>query len=543
MARKSRWAQFTDNFNGVYGTFNQVGKDMASGKVMREEYTDEQGNALSGDALDRKRTMELAKVYTKYGDAKGGLALRSQQAQIEASKRENDINQQIMQELIRQRGGLTSSKMESDIAGTDANTGNTTSTTARRDALLPGEIEQQGATLAGTNANTGNTTSTTARRDALLPGEIEQQGATLAGTNANTGNTTSTTARRDALLPGEIENQGLTNTGLGLANQDAALDVKIKDETSSSTIESTNEGNDAKTADSKFKNLTSTLALEDLTREESLLTSIMGDDSYNTPEEAQTAYRAAIENDDTIPFERKNQILGAIDKMGLEKLTAESAKLAKGAQSALQTGGMDGLVKYYDTIDDGDTMRIERNDDGTVSIIATRGDEETVLFSDSSQDAETVVTQQMYNQISRPGTGMEVAAAALDMENTRSETSKNQSQVGLIDKQAFSELLAQDTTQARNALLTAQTDKVRAEIEQLGVGLQGAEKINLQGLANLQNSNEFVLLGQQKGGKQIQLSLVADYMRVMKMKDAPPNDVDPQDWFEATDEEKEALRN
>jgi hypothetical protein len=113
----------------------------------------------------------------------------------------------------------------------------------------------------------------------------------------------------------------------------------------------------------------------------------------------------------------------------------------------------------------------------------------------------------------------------------------------LIDKQAFSELLEQGGTEARTALLNAQTDKVRAEIEQLGVGLQGAEKINLQGLANLQNSNEFVLLGQQKGGKQLQLSLVADYMRVMKMKDAPPNDVDPQDWFEATDAEKEALRN
>ena len=511
MARKSRWAQFTDNFNGVYGTFNKIGKDVESAKIMKNEYEDKDGNALSGDALDRRRTMELSKVYTKYGDAKGGLALRSQQAQIEASKRDNDINQQIMQELIKQRGGLTTQGMESDIAATDAGTADKLSTTERRDTLLPGEVDQQAATLAGTNANTNNTISTT--------------------------------ERRDALLPGEVENQGLTNTGLGLANQGSALDVDIKEKTKDSTIDSTIASNEAGTADSKFKNLTSTLALEDLTREESLLTSIMGDDSYNTPEEAQTAYRAAIENDDTIPFERKNQILGAIDKMGLEKLTAESAKLAKGAQSALQKGGMDGLVEYYDTIDDGDTMRIERSDDGTVSIIATRGDEETVLFSDSSQDAETIVTQQMYNQISRPGTGMEVAAAALDMEKTRSETSVNQSKVGLIDKQAFSELLAQGGTEARTALLNAQTDKVRAEIKELGVGLQGAEKINLQGLANLQNSNEFVLLGQQKGGKQLQLSLVADYMRVMKMKDAPPNDVDPQDWFEATDEEKEALRN
>jgi hypothetical protein len=549
MARKSRWAQFTDNFNGVYGTFNQVGKDMASGKVMREEYTDEEGNALSGDALDRRRTMELAKVYTKYGDAKGGLALRSQQAQIEASKRENDINQNIMQELIRQRGGLTSKGMESDIANTDAGTADTRSLTESRDALLPGQITQQAATLASTNANTNDTTSGMNRRDALLPGEITQQAATLASTNAGTADTTSVMNRRDALLPGEVSQQGATlsdtiagtestiagTTGQGIAN-------RVAEETSDSEIDAAIAGNEANAAESKFKKLENTLAFEDLDREESILTDVMSDDSYNTPEEVQEAYITAIMNDDTIPFERRNQIIASVNKNSLEKLTNESAKLAKGAQTALQKGGMSGLVEYYDTIDDGDTMRIERKD-GTVSIIATRGDEETVLFSDSSQDAETIVTQQMYNQISRPGTGMEVAAAALDMEKTRSETSKNQSQVGLIDKQAFSELLEQGGTEARTALLNAQTDKVRAEIEQLGVGLQGAEKINLQGLADLQNSSEFVLLGQQKGGKKTQLSLVADYMRVMKMKDAPPNDVDPQDWFEATDEEKEALRN
>jgi len=258
MARKSRWAQFTDNFNGVYGTFNKIGKDIESTKVMNNEYEDDKGNALAGDALDRRRMQELSKVYTKYGDAKGGLDLRAQQAKIEASKRENDINQSIMQELIRQRGGLTSSKMESDIAGTDANTANTQSTTTRRDALLPGELEQQGATLAGTNANTANTQSTT--------------------------------TRRDALLPGEVEGQGLANTGLGLANQGGALDVEIKDATSGSTIESTDAGNDATTSASKFADLRSTLELEDFSREESLLTSIMGDDSYTTAAEAQAAY-------------------------------------------------------------------------------------------------------------------------------------------------------------------------------------------------------------------------------------------------------------
>jgi len=505
MARKSRWAQFTDNFNGVYGTFNKIGKDIESTKVMNNEYEDDKGNALGGDALDRRRMQELSKVYTKYGDTKGGLDLRAQQAKIESDKRANDLSRDTYDELVKQNGLLKTQQMLADRRGTDANTANTQSTTARRDALLPGEVDQQGATLDNTDASTANTQSTT--------------------------------ARRDALLPGEIVGQGLDNTGKELNNKGSAIDVDIKDATSASTIESTVEGNNAKTADSKFKNLTSTLALEDLTREESLLTSIMGDDSYNTPEEAQTAYRAAIENDDTIPFERKNQILGAIDKMGLEKLTAESAKLAKGAQSALQTGGMDGLVKYYDTIDDGDTMRIERNDDGTVSIIAARGDEETVLFSDNSEDAETIVTQQMYNQISRPGTGMEVAAAALDMEKTRSETSKNQSQVGLIDKQAFGALIQQDVDKARVNLIESQTAQIDLAIEQSKSGLTGRAKIAEEGLADLLKKDQYILLAEDEPAAAAQL--IGDFMQRYQMKGAPPAGVDAQSWFALSEAEQQ----
>ena len=229
--------------------------------------------------------------------------------------------------------------------------------------------------------------------------------------------------------------------------------------------------------------------------------------------------------------------------MGLEALTGESAKLAAGAQSALQKGGMDGLVEYYDTIDDGDTMRIDRNEDGSVSIVAVRGDEETVMFTDDGEDAEAVVTQQMFNQISRPGTGMEVAAAALDMKETRANTDLKTSQASLVDSQKFSEILSQDTEQARTVLVTAQADKTRAEIEQLGVGLKGAEKIHIQGLADIQESDAFVMMGQMEGGAELQANTLANYMRVMGMKDAPPSGIDAIDWFDATDEEKQALSN
>lgn len=560
MARKSRWAQFTDNFNGVYGTFNKIGKDIESTKVMNNEYEDDLGNALGGDDLDRRRMQELSKVYTKYGDTKGGLDLRAQQAKIESDKRANDLSRDTYDELVKQNGLLRTQQMLATQRNTNASTNSLDAGTTTENQLRDGRVENQDLTNQGLVQNNRSATSEANVDEGSEAGNIAGNNAdnvvkvnkakvsnrtldgAVAGTNATNNMLVDDAAVSGATVGDRIITSGAT-TDSAVANSvvDGNAAVKSTD-TLDSSIDATIAGNEADAAESKFKNLGNTLAFEDLDREESILTDVMSDDSYNTPEEVQEAYITAIMNDDTIPFERRNQIIASVNKNTLEKLTNESAKLAKGAQTALQKGGMSGLVEYYDTIDDGDTMRIERND-GTVSIIATRGDEETVLFSDSSQDAETVVTQQMYNQISRPGTGMEVAAAALDMEKTRSETSKNQSQVGLIDKQAFSELLAQGGTQARTALLNAQTDKVRAEIEQLGVGLQGAEKINLQGLANLQNSNEFVLLGQQKGGKQLQLSLVADYMRVMKMKDAPPNDVDPQDWFEATDAEKEALRN
>ena len=276
MARKSKWAQFTDNFNGVYGTFNKIGKDIESTKVMNNDFEDANGNALGGDALDRRRMQELSKVYTKYGDTKGGLDLRAQQAKIESDKRANDLSRDTYDELVKQNGLLKTQQMIAERRGTDANTANTQSTTARRDTLLPGEVDQQGATLDGTRANTDNTVSTT--------------------------------ARRDALLPGEIAGQGLDNTGKGLDNQGSAIDVDIKDATSASTIESTNASNQATTSASKFADMRSTMEQKDYSREENLLTSIMGDDSYTTAAEAQAAYKTAIMNDDTIPFERRNQI-------------------------------------------------------------------------------------------------------------------------------------------------------------------------------------------------------------------------------------------
>ena len=51
------------------------------------------------------------------------------------------------------------------------------------------------------------------------------------------------------------------------------------------------------------------------------------------------------------------------------------------------------------------------------------------------------------------------------------------------------------------------------------------------------------MMGEREGGAELQANTLANYMRVMGMKDAPPSGIDAIDWFDATDEEKQALSN
>ena len=107
MARKSPWQEFAENFQGVYGTFQKIGQDIETGRIMDDEQFTAEGKAgagLSGGALEKARYKALGDIYTKYGNAKDGLAVRTQLADLESKDRENTINQGIMQELAYLRG-------------------------------------------------------------------------------------------------------------------------------------------------------------------------------------------------------------------------------------------------------------------------------------------------------------------------------------------------------------------------------------------------------------------------------------------------------
>ena len=84
-----------------------------------------------------------------------------------------------LDEQIKQRGILATALANANIGNVRANTANTQSITARRDTLLPGEVDQQAATLESTRAGTADTISQTKKRDELLPGELKSQGLSI----------------------------------------------------------------------------------------------------------------------------------------------------------------------------------------------------------------------------------------------------------------------------------------------------------------------------------------------------------------------------
>ena len=110
MARQSPWQEFAKNFNSVYGTFTKLGRNLEAKRLMDEdmEFYDpddtEKANPLVGIDKDRARMRALADIYTKYGDAEGGLKIRSNLAATEQAERNAEIQRQTMNELIARVG-------------------------------------------------------------------------------------------------------------------------------------------------------------------------------------------------------------------------------------------------------------------------------------------------------------------------------------------------------------------------------------------------------------------------------------------------------
>jgi len=146
MARKSGWQEFADNFNSTYGTFKKIGMDYETAELMDDEkFKTGLGKGLEGTELERARYKALGDIYTKYGDAKSGLAVRTQLAGLEKADRDNDLQRQTFDELVKQNGYLRSNQMMADTFKSKAQGNNANASANSTTALLPGKIVNQAA--------------------------------------------------------------------------------------------------------------------------------------------------------------------------------------------------------------------------------------------------------------------------------------------------------------------------------------------------------------------------------------------------------------
>ena len=542
MARKSRWQQFSDNFNSVYDTFNKAAQNIETSRIMNDEkFTGEGGlgAGLEGSALEKARYKALGDIYTKYGNAEKGLAVRGQLADLEAKDRENTINQSIMQELIAQRGALQSGLMrgQTNAANASANASNASaansySLVGDRAATQPLRLEGLG--LANEGTRIGNLNSQLAYDLGMATFDSDVASADAAArtarSNADVG---------EGTVDSRID-QSQNNADLTGANADRAqTDAENAEATQGSDQDAAKSTNALTIAQANLGINTAEAALENATTEDMILSRVMSA-NFETGAEADAAAIAEIQQSD-LPYERKATLISTIQKMGLETLANEGAQFTQAGLNALGQG-LDAGIKWYDGVDDGNTLAIERGEDGTVRVMETRGDSVRELFSASGDTAEQQILAQLATQIQQPSNALAVAASVADLNQTRANTDHTESRTTLVDRQAFTEMLAQDATRARTTLVEAQTAQTLQEIEAAKGGLGKSQEIAQRGLANLQASEAFAILGEGDGGRVKQMDAIGHYMQVMRMPGAPPAGVEGSVWLSLSDEEKAAFQ-
>jgi hypothetical protein len=417
MARKSGWQEFAENFQSTYGIVNKVKQGYDTKQVMNDEkFTgkDGAGAGLKGSALEKARYKALGDIATKYGDTAGGLANRTALADLNAKDRENTINQGIMKELAYIRGQGAVRNLDANSRASEGSAANSYAGADQKKALTPEMVAKY-------QADTKDVYSGIARRDALLPGEKAQQGAILNATIASTGLT------------------GANTTGQVLENDVAtAAAAQQKLETSFLT----------QVSDPAFWKA-------------------QGIEGDPTSDQRQEALINMYKGSD-IPIERQMAVESALGKHGIDKLQTVALETAQSAQNEMQKGGLPGLIKWYDGVDDGDATALDiRPVDGGFELFSSSGTgdnrNENVLFSGAT---EAEIEAQLMGQIKNPGSGMEIAASILDMRQKAASVESIEAQTLFTAENTKGLVGGRRLTSAQINLANVRAREIRAELRQ-----------------------------------------------------------------------------
>lgn len=438
MARQSKWANFADGFNATYGVGTKIGKAIDTKRAQKDEYLDENGVGLKGDALDAARTRALADIETKYGDAAAGTALRQGQANLQGTNFTNRLNTNTEDQQTWQLGDGASGLLRGKTSAQNASAAASSARAATTNALRPGQLGLQTRQI--TAADLG----------------IELAQGTLDSNIA-----ASNSAAAEAAANAEVAQ-------LGLANR-----VATSPATNAQTI---SEAVDATGA--------SDAAIND----RAALARLISDVTTGGYEDEAAANAAMVEgisaSDMTTPA--KTEALENISAYGTQKILGDVQALTNQAQEALRTGGNDALADLFDVGDvDG---RIERGDDGSVQAIIRHADgRDEVISSGTGRDAEALVSGELAQLFADPLTALGIVTNRLNRDKTGAETGA----ANALEAQRRS---SGDHSAASADFVKAQTSVVEKELELLGTGAGNTterQEIIDRGLAAMMSSARF----------------------------------------------------
>ncbi len=132
MARQSKWKQFGDAFNAVYNAGTTLGSAIETGGIAFKDYEDEEGNKLTGLALDRARTDDYADVERKWGDPMEALRMRVGVETLGQGRLQTDYLGDTYDERVYQGGIGGTKELNANIDNTISRTG---LNTANRDKI------------------------------------------------------------------------------------------------------------------------------------------------------------------------------------------------------------------------------------------------------------------------------------------------------------------------------------------------------------------------------------------------------------------------
>jgi len=340
----------------------------------------------------------------------------------------------------------------------------------------------------------------------------------------------------------KVDKLGQEVLGLSLGNE-------FTEATQPSAIDATNAANNQTAAESQVGALKAIEEFTDIELVGNLITETMG---KNLPEgEAQDALIQAIKNDKNISPTAKIKAIEDIQKLGLTKITGDMANLATNAKAALQQDPSgQALLEYYDTIDDGNTLRFDTQD-GMEVIIETRNGIDRVIARGGNRQ---VLTDTLFNMVQNPGTALSVMQGVAELESTAAGTDQKEASTELIKTQTITQNDLNDTAKISAILkqgnLEAQTELARVQAEQITekikseAGLTYSEKQAQKAFNDFVTSQTYSVLADEFRNDPNGLSIYTNRVRQqLKLVPSTPRGLTDEEWLVMTDQERAAFGN